>query len=56
MRDFLNQGGYAYYVWASYGLTFVLLIAESVQLRRNHRTILSRVGRLVRLRTRGEQQ
>ncbi|MGB5737314.1 MAG: heme exporter protein CcmD [Thiohalocapsa sp.] len=47
--EFLRQGGYAFFVWGAFGVTFVLLIAETVQLRRNRRTILARVGRLVRL-------
>jgi heme exporter protein D len=50
LLDFLRQGGYAFFVWGAFGVTFLLMIAETVQLRRSHRTILSRVGRLVRLR------
>lgn len=53
VMEFLAQGGYAYYVWASYGAALVLLAGEIVQLRRNHRTILTRLGRLLRMRTRG---
>jgi heme exporter protein D len=49
--DFLRQGGYALYVWSAFGMTFLLLIMEVIQLRRSRRTILTRVGRLVRLRT-----
>jgi heme exporter protein D len=48
--DFLRQGGYAFFVWSAFGVTFLLLIAETLQLRKSQRTILSRVGRLVRLR------
>jgi heme exporter protein D len=48
--DFIHQGGYAYYVWSAFGVTFGLLIAEIWQLRRARRTILVRVGRLARLR------
>jgi len=48
--DFLRQGGYAFFVWGAFGVTFLLLIAETVQLRQARRTILQRVGRLVRLR------
>jgi heme exporter protein D len=47
---FLRQGGYAFFVWGAFSVTFLLLIAETVQLRTSRRTILSRVGRLVRLR------
>ncbi len=50
MTAFLNQGGYAFFVWGAFSVTFLLLIAEVIQLRRSNRTILSRVGRLVRLR------
>ncbi|MFE8033784.1 heme exporter protein CcmD [Thiohalocapsa marina] len=48
--NFLQQGGFGFYVWASFGVTFALMIAEVVQLGRNRRTILARVGRLSRLR------
>jgi heme exporter protein D len=50
IADFLSQGGYAFFVWSAFGMTFGLLIAEVLTLRRNRRTILQRVGRLVRLR------
>jgi len=50
MLEFLRQGGYAFFVWGAFGVTFLLLIAETMQLRSSQRTILSRVGRLVRLR------
>ncbi len=53
LAEFFSQGGYAYFIWASYGATLVLLVGEIIQLRRNHRTILTRLGRLLRMRTRG---
>ena len=28
MSDFLAMGGYAFYVWGSYGVTFALLALE----------------------------
>jgi heme exporter protein D len=34
MSDFLAMGGYAWYVWGSYGVTFVLLAAEVAALIR----------------------
>ncbi len=30
MSEFLAMGGYAWYVWGSYGLTFALLLLEIV--------------------------
>jgi heme exporter protein D len=46
--EFLSQGGYAFYVWCSYGVAVVLLIIEIIGLRRKRRTILARVSRLIR--------
>ena len=51
MSEFFSQGGYAFYVWSAYGLTLALLVAETVQLRKRRRTILARLGRLMRMRT-----
>jgi heme exporter protein D len=56
LAEFFSQGGYAFYVWSAYGLTLVLLAAEIVQLKRQHRTIFARLGRLMRMRARGENQ
>jgi heme exporter protein D len=53
VSDFFSQGGYALYVWSSYGVTMALLVIEIIQLRRHSRTILARVGRLVRMRAGG---
>lgn len=50
MIEFFQQGGYAGYVWSSYGMIFGLLLVEVLQLRSNRRTTLTRIGRLVRLR------
>jgi heme exporter protein D len=50
MSAFLSQGGYAFYVWSSYGLALALLVVEVLLLRRDRRTILARLGRLTRLR------
>lgn len=53
MSDFLAQGGFAFFVWGSYGMVALLLIAEVVQLRLQQRTILARLGRLMRMRDAG---
>jgi heme exporter protein D len=50
MSAFLSQGGYALFVWSSYGMGLALLVAEILLLRRERRTILARLGRLARLR------
>ncbi len=55
MIEFFNQGGYAFFVWGAFGMTFLLLIAEILLLRQSRRTILTRVGRLARLRAQQPQ-
>jgi heme exporter protein D len=34
VSDFLNMGGYAAYVWPSYGLTLVIIVLNIVWARR----------------------
>jgi heme exporter protein D len=35
LRDFLHMGGYAGYVWTSYGLTTLVLVLNWVSARRS---------------------
>lgn len=51
MSEFVSQGGYALYVWGAYGMALVLLVAELAQLRTRRRTILARLGRLIRIQS-----
>ena len=50
MSDFFSQGGYAFFVWGAYGMAAALLTLEVLQLRAQRRALLSRLGRLTRLR------
>jgi heme exporter protein D len=50
MIEFFQQGGYAGYVWGSFGMTFALLLMEIVGLRTSRRTTLTRLSRLMRVR------
>jgi len=56
LSEFFDQGGYAWYVWGAYGVCLVLLVAEVLVLRKERRTILARLGRLLRLRTSGDDK
>jgi heme exporter protein D len=56
MSAFLSQGGYAGFVWGAYGMVAALLAIEVIGLRRQRRTILMRLGRLMRLRSSGGQE
>lgn len=46
--EWLDMGGYALYVWGSYGVTVLLLAAETAALMRGRRTLLRRLGRINR--------
>ena len=37
MMEFLSMGGYAWYVWGSYGVAFLAFLIEIVLLRRRNR-------------------
>ena len=41
MTEFFAMGGYAWYVWGSYGVTFALLAAEMVLLARRTKRSLA---------------
>jgi|LGVC01.1.fsa_nt_gb heme exporter protein D len=55
INEFLNMGGYALYVWGSFGMTAVLMIAEPLLLRSRRKAVLRRVARMIRLNTEGKQ-
>lgn len=40
VADFFNMGGYAFYVWGSFGITALVTIAEIWQVRAQRREIL----------------
>ncbi len=39
---FFSMGGYAFYVWGSYGVTFVLLAGEVLMLMKRKRNLAAR--------------
>jgi heme exporter protein D len=45
LDNFLKMGGYGLYVWGSYAVTVVLMVAEIVLLARRRRALLARLGR-----------
>ena len=48
MNEFFHMGGYALYVWGSFGVTLVLMVAEPILLRSRRRNILRRISRIIR--------
>ena len=51
VAEFFDMGGYALYVWGSFGMTALLMILEPVMLRGRRRSILKRISRMVRMKT-----
>jgi heme exporter protein D len=49
VSEFFAMGGYAWYVWGSYGLTAVFMLVEVILVIRNKRTIMQRLARMVRM-------
>ena len=49
--EFFHMGGYALYVWGSYGVTLLVFVVELVLLRHRRRTLLRRLGRMAEMRT-----
>jgi heme exporter protein D len=47
--EFLDMGGYALYVWGSFGVTAVLMIAEPLMLRNRRKAVIKRVARVARM-------
>jgi len=48
--EFFAMGGYAFYVWGSYGVTALFLLLEVALVMLRKRTIIQRLGRRVRAR------
>jgi heme exporter protein D len=51
LGNFLEMGGYAWYVWGAYGVTAALVIAEVVALRARRQRALLDVRRRARAGT-----
>lgn len=49
LGEALDMGRHATYVWGSYGVTALCIAGEVVWLLVRRRTILARVGRIVRM-------
>ena len=49
MAEFFHMGGYALYVWGSFGAALLLMTFEPILLRGRRRNILKRIARLARI-------
>lgn len=46
--EFFNMGGYAVYVWTSYGLALLMVVANIVMPLIERKRVISRVKRAIR--------
>lgn len=43
--DFFYMGGYGWYVWTSFAITFLLLIIETISLKIRKNKLVSKINR-----------
>lgn len=48
MSEFFQMGGYAFYVWGSYGLTFIVLLLNLLIPLYREQTLLQTLARKIR--------
>lgn len=48
LTEFLHMGGYAFYVWTSYGLALLILLINIVVPLRQRRKLLADIARAAR--------
>ena len=48
LTEFLHMGGYAFYVWTSYGLALVVLVANLIAPMRHRKKLLADFARKAR--------
>jgi len=56
MKEFFAMGGYAFYVWMSYGIALVVLIANLVSPLMQRRKLLADIARRQRRQRRAESR
>lgn len=50
VAEFFDMGGYALYVWGSFGVSALLMVIEPIMLRSHRRAVLQRISRIVRMK------
>jgi heme exporter protein D len=48
LNDFLHMGGYAFYVWTSYGIALFVLLINVIMPLRQRKKILDNIARAAR--------
>lgn len=56
LEEFFHMGGYAVYVWSSYGLAFIVLLAIFISPMMNRKRILKNLRMKYRQQARQKQE
>lgn len=46
--EFFDMGGYAFFVWTSYGLTFIVLVANIISPIMQRKKVIARIKRAIK--------
>ncbi len=46
--EFFNMGGYAFFVWTSYGLTLIVVVANIIAPMLQRKKVISRIKRAIK--------
>jgi len=49
MAEWFAMGGHGFYIWWSYAVTALFMIVEPILVIRRKRTLLQRLGRMIRM-------
>ena len=52
LNEFFHMGGYGFYVWTSYGIALVVLLANIIAPLRQRRKILNNIAQTAKRRAR----
>jgi heme exporter protein D len=52
LNEFFHMGGYGFYVWTSYGIALIILLANIIAPLRQRRKLLNDIARTTRRRAR----
>lgn len=53
--EFMNMGGYGYFVWMCFGMVAVVMFAEPVLLRLQRKALQRKLDRVIRINKRESQ-
>ncbi len=49
MAEWFAMNGHGLYIWGSFGMAAIFMIAEPILVRNSHRTLRARMSRMIRM-------